>query len=235
MIMNNKNNGFAIALDGPVASGKSTIALLLAQRLQILYLDTGAMYRAVTCQAIKHGVSPQDWEKITQLAEKMELNLKPDHTSPLGFSIWADGEDLTGLIHNPEVNDSVSYVAEIPGVRQVMVREQRKIAQKEKIIMAGRDIGTVVLPEAQIKIFLTAALEERVRRRFLESQEKGLKIGYSEVEDNVKTRDKIDSSREVAPLKPAPDSIILDCTNLTVEEVVLELEAIIKKKSGGLF
>jgi len=233
--MTNDHNGFAVALDGPVASGKSTIALLLAKKLNFLYLDTGAMYRAVTYQALKNQISPQDWEKVTQVARETALTIKPDQESPLGFRIFIDRDDLTALIHTPAVNEAVSYVSEIPQVRDLMVEEQRKISLREKIIVAGRDIGTVVLPNAQIKIFLTASLEERVRRRFLESQEKGLEVSYPQVEENVKTRDRIDSSREVAPLKPACDSIILDCTHLNIEEVVLELEAIIKKKSGGRF
>ncbi len=213
-----------IAIDGPAGAGKSTIAKLIAQKLNCTYINTGAMYRAVTYKIIKIG-GKFSQEDLENLLENTEIQLK-------GEKVILDGEDITDKIKNENVAKMASKVAKVPIVRQKLVEMQRKMAEKEKcVVMEGRDIGTVVFPNADIKIFLTASPEERARRRYEELKQKGYNIPYEHLLEKIKERDKQDSERKIAPLKPTPEHIIVDTTYKTIEEVAENILNIINKRS----
>ncbi len=203
-----------IAIDGPAASGKSTAAKRLAKALGFLYLDTGAMYRAITYAVIKNNIF-NDLAKIFELVKNIELRLKYEN----GLTrVFINSDEVTDYIRTPEVSGKVSEISRIPEVREEMVRLQRKIAAQGNLVAEGRDITTVVFPSADVKIFMTASLDERAKRRYKEHLEQGDAITFEEVKENLIKRDKIDSSREVSPLKKADDAIELDTTNLSVDE-----------------
>ena len=216
-----------IAIDGPAASGKSTIGELLARRLGYMYFDTGVMYRAVTWAALQRGIPIADERAITALAEQIHIEVtKPTVDDGRQYTVYADGEDITWDIRRPEVDANVSPVSAYPGVRRALTAQQRRIAQGGHIVMVGRDIGTVVLPEADLKVYLDATVEERARRRYRELQQRGQPMSYEQVLEAMCRRDRIDSQRKAAPLRPAEDAIVIDTTNLAIEEVldrVLEL------------
>jgi len=218
-----------IAIDGTVASGKSTIGKLLAERLGYTYLDTGAMYRAVTWIALQQGINIADEEVITALAESMVINItRPTVDDGRQYTVYANGEDVTWEIRRPEVDANVSPVSAYPGVRQALTEQQRRMGRQGRIVMVGRDIGTVVLPEADLKIYLDATVEERARRRYREILERGEEADYKEVLASMRRRDKIDSQREAAPLRPADDAVIIDTTELSIAEVLAEVEELVK-------
>lgn len=207
----------AIAIDGPAGSGKSTVAKLISKKLGIIYLDTGAMYRAVALKAIREGIDTLDREKLSQLVKNIDIKVKYLQNEQ---QIFLDGEEVSQLIRTPEVSIGASNVSSIPEVRLRLVELQREIANKHDVVMDGRDIGTYVLPDAQVKVFLTASLEERARRRYMEQLEKGAGgITLEEVRKDIEYRDKNDSSRSFAPLAKAQDAIEIDTTNMSVEEV----------------
>ncbi len=217
-----------IAIDGPAASGKSTIGELLAQRLGYLYLDTGAMYRAVTWIALQQGIDIADEEAITALAESVEINItRPTVGDGRQYTVHANGQDVTWQIRRPEVDANVSPVSAYPGVRRALTDQQRRIGRRGRIVMMGRDIGTVVLPDADLKVYLDATVEERARRRHREVLERGEDADYEEVLEAMRRRDKIDSEREAAPLRPADDAIIIDTTGLSIAEVLARVEELI--------
>jgi len=207
-----------IAIDGPAGAGKSTIAKRLADRLGFTYIDTGAMYRAVALWAVRQGVDFDDHHRMEQLALASEIELAPGR-------IQLNNEDVTAAIRTPEVTNGASRIAVIPGVRRAMVAKQREIGQKVSVVMEGRDIGTVVFPNADVKVFLDATLEERVRRRLLESRAKGVEVSPSALTAQMKERDERDSTRADAPLAQAPDAVYLDSTELSEDQVA---EAILK-------
>jgi len=207
-----------IAIDGPAGAGKSTIARKLAEKLGYLYIDTGAMYRALTYCALKKGVNINDSEKLTDLAERVDIFLSADEDGQL--RVYCGGEDVTPHLRDPMVSQCVSRVAEVPGVRHRMVELQRKMASAGGVIMDGRDIGTYVLPDAQLKFFITADLEERARRRLKDLEKQGYEADFEEVKKEIAMRDVKDSSRALAPLKKAEDAVLIDTTNLTVDEVL---------------
>lgn len=208
---------FIVAIDGPAGSGKSTSAKLVAQRLNFLYIDTGAMYRAVTYLALKKNIV-NDTDKVVQLAESCSINLEFIDGKT---HIFVDGTNLTEEIRSPEVNAYVSDVSKIPGVRLALVKKQREMASKHNgIVMEGRDIGTIVFPDADVKIYLTATIDERSQRRAKEYAEQGKNIPLEKVKENLLQRDKIDSTREVAPLTRASDAFEVDTSNTTIEEQV---------------
>lgn len=210
-----------VAIDGPVASGKSTVGELLANRLGYLYFDTGVMYRAVTWATLERHVPVEDEPAVTALAEQLDIDILAS-TEPDGrqYTVLVDGQDATWDLRGPAVVANVSTVSAYPGVRAAMVVQQRRIASRGRIVMVGRDIGTVVLPEADLKIYLDATPEERARRRWREESDRGIQRSYDEVLEDVRRRDLIDSTRKVAPLRPAGDAIIVDSTALTIEQTV---------------
>ena len=213
-----------IAIDGPVAVGKSSVGSLLARRLGYVFFDTGMMYRAFTWKVLKSGISIEDEQKLCQLANTTKFDFVPLqgwHLSP-----FIDDEDVSSKLLCPEVEAHVSLASKIAGVRQTLILEQRKLAQRGKVVMAGRDIGTVVLPWAELKIFLTASTEERARRRHKELLERGENSSLEIVLADLKKRDEMDIHRTISPLKPAEDAIIIDTENFTLEQVVDKIYAL---------
>lgn len=208
-----------IAIDGPVAVGKSSVGSLLARRLGYVFFDTGMVYRAFTWKVLKSGIPPGDEEKLCQLVNTTKFDFVPIksgwYLSPL-----IDDEDISSKVLCPEIEEQVSLTSKIAGVRQALVLEQRRLAQRGKLVMAGRDIGTVVLPWAELKIFLTASTEERAMRRYKELLERGENTSLEIVLADLKRRDKIDTHRTISPLKPAEDAIIIDTENFSLEQVI---------------
>lgn len=227
----------SIAIDGPAASGKSTLGRLLAQELGYLYFDTGAMYRALTLAALDAEIDPYDEARLTELARSASIDIRPpSETDGRMCDVLLDGEDVTWEIRSPEVEAHVSRVSAYPGVRVAMGRRQREIGLRGKVVMVGRDIGTVILPEADVKIYLVATVEERSRRRLAEEQSRGVESDYPQVLSAMKARDEFDSSREHAPLRPAPDAVELDSTCLSVDATLrraLEIVAEAERHGGG--
>ncbi len=220
-IVGEKSAAQTIAIDGPVASGKSSVGRLLAQALGYRFLDTGVMYRAVTRLALKEGVPLDDEEGLAKLARESPLTLDVDPApSPKGWAIRAGGVLMSDEIFSPEVERGVSLVARHPGVREILVAQQRVIAARGGIVMVGRDIGTVVLPKADLKVFLRASPEVRARRRQQELQEKGKNVGLDEVLSDISQRDTLDTQRAASPLRPAPDAAIVDTDELDLGQVV---------------
>ena len=217
-----------IAIDGPAASGKSSLAQRLADDLGYLYFDTGVMYRAVTWLALDSGISVDDEIKITNLAEQTEIDVKPPSVEDgRGYDVWVAGIDITWEIRHPDVDANVSQVSAYPGVRRALTEQQRRIGQRGRVVMAGRDIGTVVFPEADLKVYLDASVEERARRRYEEQQLRGGDLSYREILAAMKARDHIDSTRTVAPLRPADDALLIKTDNLSLDEVIDEVRRII--------
>jgi CMP/dCMP kinase len=207
-----------VAIDGPAGAGKSTIAKRLAERLGFTYIDTGAMYRAVALWGSRQSVDPSDMHRMEQLALASQIELEPGR-------IRLNGEDVTDAIRSPDVSSGASKIAVIPGVRRAMVEKQRAIGERANVVMEGRDIGTVVFPNADVKIFLDAQPQERVRRRLLEVRAKGENVAETALAEQMKERDRRDSTRADAPLTQAPDAVYLDSTALSIEEVE---EAVLK-------
>jgi len=207
-----------IAIDGPVAVGKSSVGLRLAKRLGYIFFDTGMIYRAFTWKVLKSGISPEDEERLCKLATTTEFDFVPSKEGVL--SVIVDGEDVSSKLLCPEIEVVVALIAKVAGVRQAMVSEQRKLAQRGRVVMAGRDIGTVVLPWAELKIFLTASTEERARRRHRELLKRGENSSLETVLADLKKRDEMDINRTISPLKRAEDAIIVNTENLSLEQVV---------------
>lgn len=217
-----------IAIDGPAASGKSTIGALVADKLGYVWLDTGIMYRAVACEALETGVPIDDERAVSQLAESLEVDVvQATVDDGRQFDVLINGKDRTWQIRSNEVNSSVSEVSVYPGVRVAMTELQRKIASKGRIVVLGRDIGTVVLPNADLKIYLDASIEVRARRRQKEELARGNTLDLQKTIDMLKHRDVIDSTREHAPLKAAEDAVFVNTDELDIEQVVEELMRII--------
>lgn len=226
-----------IAIDGPAASGKSTVGAAVAEKLGYLYFDTGVMYRAVTQVALARSIPIGDEKAITALAEQIKIDCAPPtHATRDGrqFTILADGADITWDIRARAVDANVSPVSAYAGVRRAMTAQQRRIGLHGRVVMVGRDIGTVVLPEADLKIYLDASEEERARRRFLERIQRGEKVEFESVLNEVINRDKIDSSRSVAPLKQADDAIYIDSTGLAIDQVVERVMALVNAQRQGV-
>ncbi|SHF03658.1 (d)CMP kinase [Desulforamulus putei] len=219
------SNRICVAIDGPAGAGKSTVAKLVARKLGLLYIDTGAMYRAVTLKALRQGLNLDDADALTNLARETTIKLLPG----LQQSVLLDGEDVTEEIRSSEVTRHVSTVAGVPGVREVLVNRQRQMAGETDVIMDGRDIGTVVLPRATAKFFLTASAEERAQRRAKELADKGYTVDIDKLTKEIQERDYKDSHRAVSPLVPAGDAIIIDSSGMTIEEVVDNIISWIEK------
>ncbi len=219
---------FAIAIDGPAGAGKSTIARKVAAELSIIYVDTGAMYRAIGAYAIRKGVDTKDAESVAALLPEISLELS--YSEEQGQRIFLNGEDVSTEIRLPEMGMAASNVSAIPDVRAFLLEQQRSMAKRQSVIMDGRDIGTVVLPDAEVKIFLTASPEERARRRWKEFSEKGLPDTYEEILADVIRRDEQDMNRPIAPLKQADDAVLLDSTELNFAQTVEKVKEIIKER-----
>ena len=205
---------FVVAIDGPAGAGKGTITKLVGEKLNLVNVDTGATFRCVALNMLKENVGMDEEDKIRSILEKINIEMYPDG------KIFLNGEDVTKRIRENDVNDFVSPVSTIKIVRDKLLEIQRKIAEGKNVIMEGRDIGTTVFPNADVKIYLDATPEERARRRVLQNKEKGIKTSYEEVLENIKDRDYRDSNREIAPLRKAEDAIYIDSSDMTIEEVV---------------
>lgn len=215
-----------IAIDGPSAAGKSTIADILSEKLGYTHLDTGAMYRAVAYQAFKKGVAIDDEENIVKMIGEMNLNMLPDG------SVVLDEEDITNKIRTNEISMGASNVSKLQGCRKALVAMQQKICKDGGYILDGRDIGTVVLKDAPVKIYMIASAEARAKRRVLQNQEKGIEADYDSILEDIKKRDYQDSHREHSPLKKADDAYEIDTSDLTLEEVTEKLMKLINEKLG---
>lgn len=223
--------GYIIAVDGPAGSGKGTITKRLAKEIGFTNLDTGAIYRCVALVVLQKGIKLDDYKNIASILQKIEVEFETKEDTEL---VFLNGEDVSGKIRTQEITKIVSVVASIKEVREKMTILQRKMAEGKNIIMEGRDIGTCIFPNADIKIYLDATVEERAKRRYKENIEKGMKVTYEEVLESVKTRDHADMTREISPLKKAEDAIVVDSTNLTIEEVVEKMKGIVREKIGGI-
>ena len=223
--------GLQVAIDGPASSGKSTVAKIIAKRFGYVYCDTGAMYRSVTWAALENGIDVSDTKQVIDLARRIKITFEPGQPDQ---RVFVDGHEVTKDIRTEKIAANVSAVAAIPEVRAQMVEQQRQIAQAGGIVMDGRDIGTTVLPDAQVKVFLVASAHERARRRYEENLQKGLATqSLDELEAAIKLRDQKDSTRKVSPLTQAKDAILIDTTSLTIDQVVDEISARIKKNQDN--
>lgn len=220
----------SIAIDGPASSGKSTVAKILAKKLNFIYCDTGAMYRALTYLAIKESVDFEDEAGLVKLCLAHVISFKQTEKEQL---VYIDDTEVTKEIRQPDVTNSVSIVAKHAAVRQKLVELQQKIGVAGGVVMDGRDIGTAVLPNAEVKIFLVASVEERAQRRYKENQSKGIKTDFDTLKKEIEQRDYLDSTREVSPLKQADDAVKVDTTGMTIEQVVQRIEQVITKKHVG--
>ncbi|WP_209122572.1 (d)CMP kinase [Alkalihalobacillus sp. BA299] len=212
--MSRKRN---IAIDGPAGAGKSTVAKMVAEQLAYLYIDTGAMYRALTYTALERSVDPADGEKLRELLDQISIVLKP---TSAGTLVYVNDVDVTEEIRSSGVTNTVSIVAGHEEVRLEMVKQQQKMAGNGGTVMDGRDIGTFVLPQAELKVFLTASVEERAKRRHEENIQKGFPSDFEKLKKEIARRDELDSNREFAPLQKAADAVVIDSTHMTIPEVV---------------
>ncbi len=219
--------GFIVAVDGPAGSGKGSITQIVAERLNLVTIDTGAMYRSVTLAMLEQNVGIDDLDKIVEILKNIKIEFKEEENTK---KVFLNGKDVTLKIRSKEVNEFVSPVSTIKIVREHLANLQREMAKKIDVIMEGRDIGTNVFPNADVKIYLDATPEERARRRFKQNEENGIKIPFDEILKNVKERDYIDSHREIAPLKKADEAIYIDSTGMTIEEEANEVIKIIEEK-----
>jgi len=219
-----------IAIDGPAASGKSTVAKAVARRLGVRHLDTGAMYRAVTWLALERGIAVDDTEALARIAEQNPVSFEYLSGGPIADVVRIAGHDVTAAVRTPEVDANVSAVSAVPAVREALVAQQRKLADGGDVVVEGRDIGTVVFPLAEVKVFLTASEQERARRRRVDLAGQGVDVDEAEVEARLARRDRYDSSRAVSPLAAAEDATVLDTTGLTVEQVVDAIEALVEAR-----
>jgi len=223
-----------VAIDGPAGSGKSTVAKEAAKRLDFQYLDTGAMYRAATLVSMETGIGPEEPERLTKEIASRQFQF---YFRPGFYKVELDGRDITEAIRSPELTRLIGPVCEIPGIRKLMGELQRRMGAVGGVVLEGRDIGTVIFPEAEVKIFLTASAEIRARRRWREQQAKGITLDYQTVYEDVIKRDQRDMQRDNAPLKPAEDAVIIDTSAMSIEEVIDKVvylvEECMKNLSGG--
>ena len=214
----------AIAIDGPAGSGKGTIAKLLSEKLGYTNINTGAMYRCVALETLRKNYKLEEEDKIAEIAEKIHIQLEKDGR------VLLNGEDVSKKIREKDVSETVSPLSYNLAVRKTLVKKQQEIAKQKDVIMEGRDITTVVLPDADYKFYLDASIEERAKRRYLQNQEKGIEMSLEEIKENIKNRDYIDMHKEVGALKRTEDQIYIDTTNLSIDEVVEKMIQIIKEK-----
>ena len=218
-----------ITIDGPAGSGKSTTAKLVAQKLGYLYIDTGAMYRAMALKTLQQGIDPKDKDAVAELVDRTEIELKQQEGA---LRVYLDGMDVTAKLRLPEVTKAVTPVCQVNRVRQVLVEQQQRIGLNGGVVMEGRDIGTVVFPQAGLKIFLDASLEERAKRRHPELKAQGVEIPLEQLKEQIAQRDREDTNRDQAPLKKAEGAILIDTTGLTVEQQVDKIVNLAKSLSA---
>lgn len=216
-----------VAIDGPASAGKSTVAKIVAKNFNYIYVDTGAMYRSITYKAIQNNINLNDENKIVELLHKTKITFTPGN--PVQH-VFIDGEEVTDRIRSEKVTNNVSTVAALPLIRRELVKRQQEIAKDGGVIMDGRDIGTTVLPNADLKIFLIASVKERAERRYIENQKKGINVTLEELKKEIEVRDYKDSHRKVSPLKKAKDAIEIDTTSLSIEQVSDKISSLIKKR-----
>lgn len=219
--------GIKIAIDGPAAAGKSTIAKITAEKLGYTYIDTGAMYRALTHKALYRNINTSDGMELEKLLAQTEIVLLP---SPEGQAVIVDGIDVSEDIRSQLVTANVSAVAAHSGVRCLMVDKQRQLAEGAGVVMDGRDIGTAVLPDAELKIFMTASVEERAMRRHIEDESRGFITSLEQLKDEISERDRADMEREVSPLRQAEDAVLIDSTSMTIDEVAKKISELAEKR-----
>ena len=218
---------YVVAIDGPAGTGKGTVTKIVAEKLNLIYIDTGAMYRAVCLKALKNNIKPEEIEKLTKMLENISIKLNRENGKQ---QVLLEGEDITDKIRTPIVDKNVPKYAAIKQVREKMTPLQRELKSEGNIIMEGRDIGTVVFPDADVKIYLDATVEERANRRYKQNIEKGVDCTYEEVLKSMKERQLLDTTRKIAPLKQAEDAVYVDTTNLTIEEVTEKVIEVISEK-----
>lgn len=218
---------FVVAIDGPAGSGKGTITKLVAKKLNLVNIDTGAMYRCVALKALRNHIESTEIKKVEELLEDIEIEIKREGENQI---IFLDGEDVSNQIRTPEVDACVAKFAALACVRNKVTPLQRKMGEMQDIIMEGRDIGTTVFPNADVKIYLDASVEERANRRYKQDLEKGMKVTYEEILESIKKRHKLETEREIAPLRQAEDAIYIDSSNMMIEEVVDKVIKIVKER-----
>ncbi|EGK14055.1 (d)CMP kinase [Kroppenstedtia eburnea] len=220
----------SVAIDGPAGAGKSTVARRVAAELGLTYVDTGAMYRAITWKTLQENKDPEDEASVSRLARDTDLRLTAGKG---GVDVWVDGEKVTEAIRTPEVTSQVSRIAGQAGVRKVLTDKQRAMARQGGVVMDGRDIGTQVLPNADVKVFLTASIEERAQRRHLELVRRGFEVNPEQLKEEIRNRDEKDRNREHSPLRPAEDAVHVDTTGLSIEEVVQSILHLCRSRVSG--
>ena len=219
--------GFIVAVDGPAGSGKGTITKKVAEKMNLTYIDTGAMYRCVTLECLNKDILPEELEKIENVLNNIDIKFQKDGEKDL---VFLNGENVTEEIRTTKVNSNVAKFAAVKIIRDKMTPLQRDMGKIVDVIMEGRDIGTVVFPDADVKVFLDCSMEERANRRYKQNIEKGIECTYEEVYESIKERHRLETERDVAPFVQAEDAIYLDSTNLTIEEVVEKIVKIIEEK-----
>ena len=219
--------GFIVGIDGPAGSGKGTVTKAIANKTGLINIDTGITYRCVALEVLKHNIELQEKEKIIEIANNIQIEI---NNTPEGDVVHLNGENVTDQIRSTEVSDIVSPVSSIKEVRFAMIEVQRKLAEGKDVIIEGRDICTYVFPDADVKIYLDASIEERARRRYKELKEKGTDVAFEEIKESIEKRDYNDMHKEIGALKKAEDSIVVDSTHMTIDEVVEEIIKIIETK-----
>ncbi|BAS27628.1 (d)CMP kinase [Limnochorda pilosa] len=224
---------FRIAIDGPAGAGKSTVARRVAERLGFLYVDTGAMYRALTLKVLEWGAAWEDRSQLARIARESRVELVPAPETPRGNQVFLDGREVTEAVRSPQVGRYVSRLAAVAAVRDVLVEQQRALAARGGVVMDGRDVGSVILPDAELKIFLTATPEERVRRRWAELRAQGFDVTWDDVARDVSERDRLDQARSASPLRRMPDAVEVETTGRDVDAVVDEILRLVERRRAS--
>ena len=217
--------GYNVAIDGPAGAGKSTVAKRVAKELGFIYVDTGAMYRALAVFFLKKGLKPEDTKEISEVCKEAQVSIGYEDGTQ---QVYLNGENVTSLLRTEEVGNMASVSSAIKEVRAQLLELQRELARTKDVVMDGRDIGTNILPNADVKVYLTASVETRAKRRYLELQEKGVPCNFQEIAHDIEERDTRDMNREIAPLKQAEDAILVDSSNMTIDEVVEKIKSLCK-------